>query len=58
MDKVWILLLTTSPFLAFFAWAGWWLITDACRERRWALVAVRDHNVECRGVTRSMDEAA
>lgn len=58
MDKVWVLLFATSPFLTFFAWAGWWLITDAYREHGRALAAVLDRHGERRGATRSMDEAA
>ena len=42
MQKLCVWLLTASPFLAFYVWAGWWLITDALRERRRARAAAID----------------
>ena len=57
MNKVWVFLLVTSPFLGFYAWAGWWLVTDALRERQRMLAAVRD-DVVCRSPAQSLDEAA
>ena len=57
VDKVWFVLLVTSPFLAAYAWAIWWFITDAFRERKRMLAAV----AECeghRGAAGSMDKAA
>ncbi|HEY0450042.1 hypothetical protein, partial [Actinophytocola sp.] len=41
MAKLWVILLASSPFLGFLLWAGWWLISDALRERRRVRVAVR-----------------
>jgi hypothetical protein len=56
MDKVWVVLSSASPFLAFYVWAGWWFITDAIRERRLTRAAVLDRDGR-RGVVRRMDEA-
>jgi hypothetical protein len=58
VGKVWIALLATSPFLGFFAWAGWWLVTDAFRERKRMSVIVHDLSEERRDVARSVDEVA
>jgi hypothetical protein len=55
VDKVWVLLLSTWPFLAFFAWAGWWLITDRLRESRLTRAAVVDLGRERRGDGRWRD---
>jgi len=58
VDKVWFFLLVTSPFLGFFAWLGWWLVTDAFRERKRMLAVVGDLCDERRGVARPIDGAA
>jgi hypothetical protein len=42
MHKWCVVLLAMSPYLAFFAWFVWWLITDAVRERRRARHAVQE----------------
>jgi hypothetical protein len=39
MDKVSVFLLVVSPYLAFFGWAIWWLVTDGLCERRRARAA-------------------
>lgn len=41
MDKLGVFLLVISPFLGFFGWAIWWLVTDSLRERRRARAAGR-----------------
>jgi threonine/homoserine/homoserine lactone efflux protein len=42
MSKLCTWLLAAWPFLAYLAWTGWWLITDARRERKRAQVASRE----------------
>lgn len=39
MDKIIVFLLVVSPFLVFFGWAIWWLVTDDPHERRRAQAA-------------------
>ena len=39
MDKLSVFLFVASPFLGFFGWAIWWLVTDSLRERRLARTA-------------------
>lgn len=58
MDKVEVLLLVTSPFSGFYAWLGWWLVTDALRERKRMLALVGDLCEERRNTSRPIDEAA
>jgi len=42
MDKLWTVLLATSPFWSFLLWAAWWLIADKLSERRRARTAAND----------------
>jgi hypothetical protein len=58
VDKVWFFLLVTSPYLGFFGWLGWWLVTDALRERKRVLAVVRELCDERRDVARPVDGAA
>ncbi|MPZ82604.1 MAG: hypothetical protein GEV28_20270 [Actinophytocola sp.] len=41
MDKLWVVLLASSPFLTFIGWAVCWLVSDALRERRRTRAATR-----------------
>jgi hypothetical protein len=42
MGKLCTWLLAASPFLALYAWAGWWFATDTLRERRQARAAAQE----------------
>jgi threonine/homoserine/homoserine lactone efflux protein len=42
MSKLFTCLLAASPFLAYLAWAAWWLITDALQDRKQARTAAQE----------------
>jgi hypothetical protein len=54
MDKLSVFLLVASPFLGFFGWAIWWLVTDSMSERRRARSA--GCGIEPRGNDEASDE--